>query len=190
MQAGENIGQDVNGICGRTTEKARMQVAVGRRDCDFLADQAAKGGGDGGRIAVPHAGIAYQCIIGFQLIGIGIKERLQRGRTGFFLALEKNGDAHGQTAIDCLIGPAGFHEGHQLTLVISRSTPGDHLPAAADIFHGRFERIVFPEIERIDRLHIVMAVEKHMRRVFCRGVVMRHHHWMTGRVANGSRKAQ
>lgn len=190
MQTGENIGEDMDGVCRRPTEQTGMQIAVGRGDDDFLADRAAKGCGNGGCIPVPHAGIADQRIIGLQFFRIGFEERFQRRRAGFFFAFKENGDPHRQAALDSLVRPAGFHEGHQLALVVCRAASGNHLSASADILDGGFERIVFPKLERIDRLYVIMAVEKHMRRVLGGRIVMRHDHGVAGGIAHGGRKAE
>ena len=45
------------------------------------------------------------------------------------------------------------------------------------------------KFERIDRLHVVMAVEKHMRRIRCRAVMMGDDHRVAGRVADAGVEA-
>ena len=71
---------------------------------------------------------------------------------------------HGSVAMHLLPGAAGLDEGHQLALVVGRAAAGDHLVARSDLLDRRRERIVFPQLDRIDRLHVVMAIEQHMRR--------------------------
>ena len=59
--------------------------------------------------------------------------------------------------------PAGLDEGHQLALVVLGAARDDDLAPVGMVGDHRLERRTIPEIERIDRLHIVMAVEQHMR---------------------------
>jgi hypothetical protein len=62
----------------------------------------------------------------------------------------------------CAQSATGFEEGHQLTLVVGRAARHD-LPAVRLRFdEGGREGVGRPQIQRIDRLHVVMAVEQHM----------------------------
>jgi hypothetical protein len=52
-------------------------------------------------------------------------------------------------------------------------------PALARLDLG-IERIVVPQLQRIDRLHVVMAIKQHMRRVRRWAIVMGDNHRMAG----------
>ena len=58
---------------------------------------------------------------------------------------------------------AGFDEGHQLTLVVGGAAPDD-LRAGRRLGEPRFEGRRLPEVERVRRLDVVVAVEENMRR--------------------------
>ena len=87
-----------------------------------------------------------------------------------------------------LPGAACLDEGHQLSLVVGRAAARDHLAAGLDLLDRRRERIGFPELDRIDRLHVIVTVKQHMRRAG-RSVMMRHHHRMSGRIAHAGVEA-
>ena len=61
-----------------------------------------------------------------------------------------------------LPGAQGFQEHQRLALVIDR-TAGDEALAARAIDVLRIERIAVPQRQRIDRLHVVVAVKQDMR---------------------------
>ena len=80
VQVGANLGNDMDRIGGSPAEIARMQVAVGGGDDDFLFHQAAQPDRDGGRSGVPHIGVANQSQIGLQLFersGLGDSRVMQ-----------------------------------------------------------------------------------------------------------------
>ena len=159
-------------------------------DGDFLADQAAKGDGDCRRFRVPHAGVADQGALGLELLGIGFKEWLERGRAGFFLAFEQDGDAARQRPGCRLPGPAGLDESHQLALVVGGAAAGDRLAARGNFLDCRLEWRINPEIERIDRLHVVMAVKQIMRGIRRGAGMMGNDHGMAGGVAQAGVEAE
>ena len=80
-----------------------------------------------GTSAFEQAGVADQRDVGVQLVGVVLHERHQRGRAGFLLALEEEGDLAGQGAVHRLPGAAGLDEGHQLALVVAGAAAADHL---------------------------------------------------------------
>ena len=69
----------------------------------------------------------------------------------------------GQPAGDGLPGPAGLDEGHQLALVVGGAARADRARAVRARLDGRLEGVVVPELERIDRLHVVVAIEQRRR---------------------------
>ena len=60
-----------------------------------------------------------------------------------------------------LPGAAGLHEGHQLAFVVAGPARDDRLASVRQGGDARLEGRRLPQIERIDRLHVVMAVEQH-----------------------------
>ena len=79
------------------------------------------------------------------------------------LALDHHGDGQRQRAGHGLEGAAGLDEGHHLTFVVAGTARDDGLASVRQCRDARRERRRLPEIERVDRLHIVMAVEQNAR---------------------------
>ena len=99
---------------------AGMQVAIGAAHDHFLIDHAAQGRGDGGRVLVPHAGVADEGHVGLQLVLVGLDEFGQELRAVLLRALDQEGDVDRQRARHGLPGAAGLDEGHHLALVVGR----------------------------------------------------------------------
>jgi hypothetical protein len=105
----------------------------------------------------------------------------------FLLAFEHQRNADGQRTGGFLPGAAGLDEGQHLALVVGRAARHDDL-APIPLDNLRIEGIGLPEIERIDRLHVIMGVEQHMRAGLCGA--MGDNHRMAGRGAGRGIKAQ
>jgi hypothetical protein len=143
-------------------EEAGMQVAIGGLDLDLVIDQPAQRGGDRRGIGIPHAGVANQREIRLEVSLVRFQKRHEVFRADFLLALDHDGDVDRQRPRHRLPGAAGFDEGHQLPLVVLGTARDDDLAPVGVIGDDGFERRPVPQIERIDRLHIVMAIEQHM----------------------------
>ncbi len=70
---------------------------------------------------------------------------------------------------ELLEGAAGHEKGHELALVVAGASRHDLLALRAGL-ELRLERRVAPEIERIDRLHVIMAIEQNVRRLAAGGL--------------------
>ena len=87
----------------------------------------------------------------------------------------------GQSAGHALPGPDGFQEGHELAFVVLRAASDDHLAVGLVGGDAWLERRRFPLLERVRRLHVVVAVEQHVRAaVHGRLLIVRNHHRMPG----------
>ncbi len=162
-KAAEDAGQHPDRILRAAAEHAGMQIAIGGLDLDLVIDQSAQRGGDRRRIRVPHAGVAHQREVGLELVLVFLEKRNEILRPDFLFALDDDGDVDRQRSRDGFPGPAGLDEGHQLTLVVFGAARDDDLSSVGMVGDDGLERRPMPEIERIDRLHVVMAVEQHMR---------------------------
>ncbi len=156
------FGKNVDRIARGAAELARMQVPVGAAHDHLLIHHAAQGRRDGGRVLVPHAGVADERHVGLQLVLVGLDEFRQEFRTVLLGALDQERDVDRQRSGHRFPGPAGLHEGQHLALVVGGPPRADHLPAIGQGRHLGLEGRRLPQIERIDRLHVVMAVEQHM----------------------------
>src|SRR5260370_7235251 len=112
---------------------------------------------------VAQAGAANQCETGLEIALVLFKKRHKILRCDFLLALDDDGDVDRQRTRHGFPGPAGFDEGHQLALVVFRAARDDDFSPVGMRGNSRLERRTMPKIERIDRLHVVMTVEHHMR---------------------------
>src|SRR4051794_19132079 len=140
-----------------------MQVAIGGGDLELLIEQTAQRGRDRGRVAVPHAGVADQHVVSLKLVLVGFDEGHEVLRADFFLAFDQESDVDRQRPRHPLPGAAGFDEGHDLALVVLGAARHDDLATIGMVGHNRLEWRTVPELERIDGLHIIVAVEQHMR---------------------------
>ncbi len=78
-------------------------------------------------------------------------------------------------------GAHRLDEGHELALVVGRAAGADHR-AGLGLFQLRFEGGAVPQLQRVDRLDVIMAVEQQVRRAFA---PMGDHHRMAGGRAFG-----
>ena len=191
--AAENTGQHPDRILRGAAEDAGMQIAVGGLDLHFVVDQPAQRGGDRRRIGVPHAGVADQREVRLEVGLVLFKKRNEILRSDFLFALDDDGDVERQRARDRFPGPAGFDEGHQLALVVLGAARDDDLSSVGMGGDFRLEWRTMPEIERVDRLHVVMAVEQHVRPgavAFAVAFALGDDGGMTGRRPDLGRKAE
>ena len=170
----------------RAAEHAGMQVAVGAGDLDVLIDQPAQRGGHRRRLGVPHGGIADQRQVELELVGVVAHEFEQMLRAALLLALDHGGDRQRQLAGDRLEGAAGLDEGHGLAFVVAGAARDDDLAPAGQRFDARLERRGLPLVQRIDRLHVVMAVKQHARAGNAVGFAD-HHRMALGRAHVGGK---
>src|ERR1700730_1834736 len=84
-------------------------------------------------------------------------------RSALFFAFEHERDRQGQASGNRLPGPASLDEGHQLPFVVAGAARDDCFAARSEILDARLERRSLPQIERIDRLHIVMTIKQRAR---------------------------
>src|SRR5262249_12675247 len=75
------------------------------------------------------------------------------------LAFEDKSDIDRHGAGHSFPGPASFNEGHDLALVVASATRHDRLASVRKRSDARFERRRLPQIDRVDRLHVVVTIE-------------------------------
>ena len=80
---------------------------------------------------------------------------------------------------ELLPGARGLEEGHELALVVR--APRATIAGRSTRRRWRVERRPFPQLERVDRLHVVVAVEEDVRARPLRAALgVAHHHRMPG----------
>ena len=115
-------------------------------------------------VTSPHARVANQRQIAAQFGGIVAHEIEQVLGAAFLLALDQHGDVERNRASNRLKGAARLDKGHRLAFVVAGTTRHDDFAAAVERFDARLERRRLPQIEWIDRLHIIVSVKQNARR--------------------------
>ena len=140
-------------------------------------------------VSLSHcASIADQHQVARHLLAVLGEEARQRGRAALLLALDQHGDGNRRPAGDGLPRPDRLQEGHELALVVLRAARHDHLAVGLLGGDARLEGGRLPQLERVGRLHVVVAVEQHVRPAVglgpvlgpVLGLVVADHHGMTG----------
>jgi hypothetical protein len=163
VQRAENAGQHTDRVLRRAAEQAGMQVTTGGGDAHLVIDEAAQRSGDRRRFRVPHRGVAHQHEVGGEVGLVLFEEGAKMRRADFLLALDQHGDVDWQPARDRDPGAAGLDKGHELALVVLRTARDDDPAPVGMGGDRRLERRVPPQLQRISRLHVVVAVEQDMR---------------------------
>ena len=192
-QRRQDVDQQMQRVARRVAIQAGMQVAVGAGDDDLLADQAAQHGGDRRYAVFEHVGVADQGDVGAQLVAVGVEERAQARSAALLLAFEQHRDPHRIPPVGRPDRPQRLQEGHDLALVVRSAAGGDAAFGAGvgggSVDQHRLERSAVPQRQRIDRLHVVMAVEQDVRS-FGRRTVVRDHDRQAGCLAHAGLEAE
>jgi hypothetical protein len=162
VQAGEQCGHDGERVRYGAAERARVQVDVRPVQVDLAVGQPAHPGADRGGVPVEHAGVTHDHHVAAQPVAVVLEQLAEVRRAGLLLALDDDLQRHGGA------GPAGDRQvrlqpeqvEQHLTLVVDG--PAREQLVADD---RRLERRGLPQLDRIDRLHVVVAVEHDDRRV-------------------------
>ena len=171
VHVGQNFRQHPDRVLRRAAEQAGVQVAVGAGQVDLLVEQAAQRGRHHRGLGIPHAGVADQREVELELVGVVLDETEQVVRAALLLALDHHGDRQRQRSGDGFEGATRLDEGHHLAFVVAGAARHDRLAAVRQRRDARRERRRLPQVERIDRLHVVVAVEQHARRLAMAGAV-------------------
>ena len=119
-----------------------------------------------------------------------LEEWHEAGAAGFLFALENDRHGTGKSTVDRAPCAKCLDEHHDLALVVDGSARQDAL-AAGTISDHWFEWRTLPEIDRIRRLHIVMAVIEDARcRRARRPIRVGKHHRVTLRGVHRRAKAE
>ncbi len=161
-QRGHKLRQHVGRVGYGTAVETRVQILVGTRYLDLHVGNAAQAACDRRRVERYHRRIGYQYYIGLQKLLVVGAELIQTRRADLLLAFEHELDVARQR-----IGSAHRLEGLGVHVELPLVVIGTAAPDAA-VGHHRLERIGAPLVERIDRHHVVMAVDKHGHMFACR----------------------
>ena len=138
---------------------SRMQVGAAAAQVDLAVDQAAESVADRRNAAGEHRRVRDHDDVGLERVLVGDDEVVEVRAADLFLALEDDPDVHRQLAVLLQMRLDRLEVHEDLALVVGRSAGVDL--AVAD---RRLEGRRLPQVERIDRLHVVVAVEQNRRR--------------------------
>ena len=147
-----------------------MQVAVRARQLHLDGHDAAKRVGQGGEIFLGNAVVGDDNVVALQRGLLGLDEGHQVFAADLLLAFEDEGDVAGKFRAGLEVGLYGLQVGEVLALVVA-GTAGEEI-AALD---ARLEGRRLPQLERLGRLHVVVAVD-HVVRLLCAGLARRAGH--------------
>ncbi len=153
-----------------------MQVDIRTRDVDLGIQQATQADRDGRVVALEEARVADDRKVRAESMPVGLEPGVEVGRPGLLLALEHVADVDGQTSLGLQPGTHGPQVEMDLALVVRRATGED--PAVLD---ARLEWRPDPQVERIHRLHVVVAIHEDGRCAVGVQPVGVHHRMSAGR---------
>ena len=108
--------------------------------------------------AVEHRRIGDHDDVGGEILAMVADELVEMLAADFLLALDEELDVARQAAGLLQVRLDGLDVHEHLALVVGRAARIDLAVA-----HGRFERRRRPQVDRVDRLHVVVAVEENRR---------------------------
>ena len=175
VQARHQPRERRRGVRHRAAVDAGVQVGGRAGDAQFQRRDTAQAVGESGHARREHPGVRDGDDIAAQLLAMRGEKLLQMRAADFLLALDEHDEIHGQ--------PAGFAQrladahdvGKDLSFVVRRAAGKDDA-----VFDPRLEGRRLPQLQRIDRLHVVVPVDHH--RAPPRHVrIARHHDGMPRR---------
>ena len=158
LQGGNDRTQGVGRVVDGTAVHARVEVQSAARDVELEVDQASKSDRDRREVALEEARVRDNGEIGLQTVAICLQPRIQVDRARFLFAFEYELQVHGQGFLSRQERFRGADMHREVALAVGR-TASQH----AAFLHDRLERRRLPEIQRIHRLDVVVAVDEHCR---------------------------
>ena len=155
MQPAEQIRHDLQGVSHATAERAAVQIPVRTVQIDLTVENSPHPGAQARRLAVEDARVRNHDDVTAQLLTVSAQQIGEMRRAGLLLPLDQQRDRHrrGDAPLrrEMRRQPVQVHE--HLALVVRRTAPQQLVSA-----HRRLERRALPQFERVDGLHVVMAV--------------------------------
>ena len=164
VQAGDHRAERVDRVRHRAAVVAGVEVLVRAGDGHFQIGEAAHAAVDGRDLLGDHRGVGHEDDIGLQEFLVLLRPGGQRRTAHFLFALEDELHVMPQeTLLEQELEGLQVHE--QLALVVVRAAGVDgFLPGGRVLGEDRLERIGAPLLQRLRRLHVVVAVHEHRLR--------------------------
>jgi len=155
VQGSDDAGDRGGGVGDSTAENARVEITSRAGDFHFGAGDAAQAVAEGPGVRGDHAGVRDGDDVAFEIFAVFFEERGEVGGADFFFALEKEDEVYGEfTFVSNGFADADNMREH-LAFIVGGTTGPD--PPVADF---GCEGWGVPEIEGIDRLDVVVAVDE------------------------------
>ena len=165
----DHLGEHERRVGQRAAKRARMEVGAAAAEIDLKVNEAAQAVADRRYAAREHPRIRDDDDVRGEIGSMAANEVVEVDAADLLFSLENELHVHRQPAVllqvrfDCL----QMHE--DLAFVVGRAASVDFAVA-----HGPLKRRRLPKVERIHRLHIVMAVEENGRCARCAEPVAVH----------------
>ena len=169
VQARNKPGQEGGGIWSRAAVDARMQVGLRARELHLHRENAAQAVGERRNAARHHPGIRNGDQIAGEFLLVFLQKTAQTLAAAFLLAFHHKHHVQGEI-VGLLQRFLNAEDVRQDLPLVIRSATGVDLP----ILQRRFKRRRRPLLQRVRRLHIVMAVNK--QRASARFALATRHH--------------
>jgi hypothetical protein len=150
-------------------EGARVQVDGRPAQGDLGVGQPAHGDHGTGDVGGGHPGVADHDDVAAQPVGALAQQRGEVRRPGLLLALDQHLHGH-RRGVPAGGGQVRAHaeQVHRDVALVVDGAAGVQLRAVGALHAGRLERRVLPQLQRVDRLHVVVAVDEGDRRAVVR----------------------
>ena len=156
----EHLRQHERRIGHRAAEGSRVQVGVAASQVDLKVHEPPEPVAHRRHAAREHPRIGNDDDVGFQVVLVGADEVVEMLAADFLFALDHELHVHGQAAVLFHVRFDRLEVHEHLALVVGRAARVDL--AVAD---RRLEGRRLPQVERIDRLHVVVPVKQNRRRL-------------------------
>ena len=160
LEPGQQRDQLGDGVGDRAPERARVQVGRGGAQVDLEVDEPAHRRDQRRHVLGDHPGVGDEDQVAGQPVAVLPEEGVDGGRPRLLLAFHEELEVHRQAAV----GGQQVADGRDLEVDLALVVGGAAGVQAA-VAHGRLERWGGPLLQRVGRLHVVVAVHGDRRRL-------------------------
>ena len=161
MEAGDQRGHGVQGVLDAAAVPPGVQVLGGAAQRELQRRQAPGTDRQRGDRSAPHAAVGAQHEVSLQDFFLSFYQLVEVGAADLFLAFKQKLDVDGQAPQHREASIHRLHRDQQRPLVVADAAPVD-----APTHNGGRERRRAPFLQRLGRLHVVVAVDQDGGRVF------------------------
>ncbi len=162
LERGENLRERLQRVLHDAAKVARVQVGRGTAHGNLPADEPAQRRRQRRNALGEYRRVRHDDHVARQPLLFAREKWLEVRGADFFFAFDHDFDVDGQLAVDAQVRLDRGDVHQALALVVDRAAT-----VQLAVAHRRVERRRRPQLERVDRLHVVMAVDQHRRRAGC-----------------------